>query len=373
MPVCVKEQDARGLRFPVVVGGAAINRDFGRRIAFVDGERFFEPGVFYAKDAFEGLDIMDRLTSVRQRASVRRAIRGEANVRATRRAAACPRGRRANRAQAVGSTAMFRPRRFGPRTLSRHRRARAVAVLRSQEPLPAVVGRQRTSRATRGSARREEFEPRLARYQALRRATALSRPKRRVRIFPGSRERRRHHRVRSGRPAREIARFVSRAKPAASICVWPTICASRTTGGASDVIALQVVTVGRDVSQREIDALQAAGDYSESYFLHGFSVQAAEALAETMHHRIRARARLARPRQALQLGLRRMSRPLAARNRLAAARRAAGDRDRADRSVPDRARTVDGGDHHPPPASRVFQRRRGRARRRRLGQVRSWR
>ena len=40
MPVCVKEQDARGLRFPIVVGGAAINRDFGRRIAFVEDERY---------------------------------------------------------------------------------------------------------------------------------------------------------------------------------------------------------------------------------------------------------------------------------------------------------------------------------------------
>jgi len=58
-------------------------------------------------------------------------------------------------------------------------------------------------------------------------------------------------------------------------------------GRARDVIALQVVTMGRDVS-REIDALQAKGDYSESYFLHGFSVQSAEALAETMHRRIRS-------------------------------------------------------------------------------------
>jgi 5-methyltetrahydrofolate--homocysteine methyltransferase len=36
-----------------------------------------------------------------------------------------------------------------------------------------------------------------------------------------------------------------------------------------------------------IDAAQAANDYSESYFLHGFAVQAAEALAEAMHDRVR--------------------------------------------------------------------------------------
>ncbi len=64
MPICLEEQDARGLSFPVIVGGAAINRDFGRRIAFLGGgSRFFEPGVFYARDAFEGLDVMDALTS----------------------------------------------------------------------------------------------------------------------------------------------------------------------------------------------------------------------------------------------------------------------------------------------------------------------
>ena len=39
MPICVHEQDTRGLEFPVIVGGAAINRDFGRRIALLDDGR----------------------------------------------------------------------------------------------------------------------------------------------------------------------------------------------------------------------------------------------------------------------------------------------------------------------------------------------
>ena len=38
---------------------------------------------------------------------------------------------------------------------------------------------------------------------------------------------------------------------------------------------------------RRTEALHAAGDYGESYYLHGFSVQAAEALAELTHRRIR--------------------------------------------------------------------------------------
>src|SRR3989441_1087609 len=69
MPLCVKELYKRGLNFPVIVGGAAINRSYGRRILFVDEQTAdatpvpYEHGVFYARDAFEGLEIIDRLTS----------------------------------------------------------------------------------------------------------------------------------------------------------------------------------------------------------------------------------------------------------------------------------------------------------------------
>src|SRR5215217_5345515 len=61
MPLCVQELDRRGMSIPVLIGGAAINRRFGRRALFVDGERAYAPGVFYCKDAFEGLETVDRL------------------------------------------------------------------------------------------------------------------------------------------------------------------------------------------------------------------------------------------------------------------------------------------------------------------------
>src|SRR4029077_3242823 len=61
MPLCVQELDRRGLEIPVLIGGAAINRRFGRRALFVDGERAYGSGVFYCKDAFEGLETMDVL------------------------------------------------------------------------------------------------------------------------------------------------------------------------------------------------------------------------------------------------------------------------------------------------------------------------
>src|SRR5581483_5457903 len=62
MPLCVQELDKRGLRIPVIIGGAAINRAYGYRTLFVEEGRPYDAGVFYAKDAFEGLETMDRLT-----------------------------------------------------------------------------------------------------------------------------------------------------------------------------------------------------------------------------------------------------------------------------------------------------------------------
>src|SRR5215213_9180307 len=64
MPLCVSELQSHGLEFPLLVGGAAINRKFGLRANYPDGKEsdaIYEPGVFYCKDAFEGLAVMDQL------------------------------------------------------------------------------------------------------------------------------------------------------------------------------------------------------------------------------------------------------------------------------------------------------------------------
>jgi 5-methyltetrahydrofolate--homocysteine methyltransferase len=79
MPVVVNELARRGLRFPVLIGGAAINRRFGRRILFLEesGEPY-PHGVFYCKDAFEGLEVMDKLVDSAARQSLLEQIVAEA-------------------------------------------------------------------------------------------------------------------------------------------------------------------------------------------------------------------------------------------------------------------------------------------------------
>src|SRR6188472_2966942 len=83
MPTCIAELHQRGLQFPVLIGGAAINRDFGRRTLYPKGkesEEVYEPGVFYCKDAFQGLDTMDALIDEEARAALVAKIRDEAET-----------------------------------------------------------------------------------------------------------------------------------------------------------------------------------------------------------------------------------------------------------------------------------------------------
>ncbi|HTJ25571.1 MAG TPA: methionine synthase [Candidatus Limnocylindria bacterium] len=288
MPVLVKEQASRGLSYPVVIGGAAINRDFGRRIAYVDENRFFDPGVFYAKDAFEGLEILDALSDIASRTNLLERVRLEAeNLRvkdAGALAAPSANGRTA-RAE-VGPADVPAAPFFGPRTLTHvdPRELWDCFDLRSLYRLS--WGGASTKGDQWEKLLAEEFAPRLERYQRLAEREPVLDPRVVYGYFPAAGlgddviVYDPHDRT------RELARFTfARQAGGEHLCLADYV-REPEGGGASDVIALQVVTVGEEPARR-IEAFQAANDYSESYFLHGFCVQAAEALAERTHRRIR--------------------------------------------------------------------------------------
>jgi 5-methyltetrahydrofolate--homocysteine methyltransferase len=84
MPLVVQEMDRRGLKTPVMIGGAAINRKYGWRTAYVEGtDRLYEGGVFYCRDAFEGLDTMTALQDADGRAKLHEKLKREAHLHRT--------------------------------------------------------------------------------------------------------------------------------------------------------------------------------------------------------------------------------------------------------------------------------------------------
>jgi 5-methyltetrahydrofolate--homocysteine methyltransferase len=290
MPICVKEQDARGLAFPVLVGGAAINRDFGRRIALLDeGERFFEPGLFYAKDAFEGLQIMELLGDPQQREQLLERAKQEAfKLRDAQRApVASGNGEIRYSDVKADRAAVPAPPFWGTRVV----REIDPAMLWASFDLRSLYRLSWGAANTKGEAFerliKDDFEPRLHRYQAIAIQDGLLEPRFVYGYFPAAGVGNDVVIYDPQNPSKELARFEFTRQAGGEHLSLADYVREPQDGRAIDVVALQVVTVGTRAAER-IEALQRAGEYSESYFLHGFSVQSAEALAEYCHRHIRA-------------------------------------------------------------------------------------
>ena len=81
MPLAIQELHQQKLEYPLLIGGAAINRKFGWRALYPggkDSEDIYEPGVFYCKDAFEGLAVMDRIVEPERREELVEKVREDA-------------------------------------------------------------------------------------------------------------------------------------------------------------------------------------------------------------------------------------------------------------------------------------------------------
>ncbi|HLY31921.1 MAG TPA: dihydropteroate synthase, partial [Ktedonobacterales bacterium] len=169
MPLCVQELDRQGMNIPVIIGGAAINRAYGYRALFVgepEHERPYASGVFYARDAFEGLDLMDQLTDPTRRAALVEHVTHEAQAarvkQAQREQAAATRSTGvAPRSQIAAAPAIVAPF-WGARALDR------VAL----EDVAAFIDHNALYRGRWGGVAhgeeydrlvREEFGPRLER------------------------------------------------------------------------------------------------------------------------------------------------------------------------------------------------------------------
>ncbi len=297
MPLCVQELDKRGLEIPVLIGGAAINRRFGRRALFVDGERAYQSGVFYCKDAFEGLETMDVLQhedESRREAFVAKLLedaRNDVFLRTTVGkdvAVGDQGGARSNVSQdhAIPSVPFY-----GVRTL------RAGDI-----PLDEVFGLldldelYRLQWGGRGSGPqyeatvKNEFEPVRARLEAEAKRDAWLEPQAVYGIFPAQSRGNDlliydpDDYARDG-TTREIARFhFPRQEGRERLCIADYFRSTDSTD--MDVVALQVVTVG-DEAAKKFQELQTAGEYTEAFYVHGLAVETAEALAEWLHRRIR--------------------------------------------------------------------------------------
>ena len=227
MPACVQELQAHGHNFPLLIGGAAINRNFGLRILYPNGtesDEVYEPGVFYCKDAFEGLAKMDQLVDGEARqaliAKTREAAKRLREQPEQRDDDAPPVTDASVRSAAPTDNPIPEPPYLG-RARDRGRLGRRLPPPRHPRAVQAPLGRARGE--GRGVA-----QAGLRRLQAAARTHVaradLPAPARAARLLPVQLGRQRADRLGSGRaPARRnYTDWFSRASRATTASAWPT-------------------------------------------------------------------------------------------------------------------------------------------------------
>lgn len=293
MPACVQELHSQGLEFPVLIGGAAINRNFGLRILYpngTDSDDVYEPGVFFCKDAFEGLSKVDQLVDGEAR---------EALIAKTREAARELRERPVEadddappvtdasvRCAAPTDNPIPQPPYWGVREI--------------EVDMDAVYHHLDThvlfklhwgGRGVKGEEWRklvsEDFKPRLERMW---REQTYLHPRALLGYFPCNSDGNElivwDPEGVGGPEKKELHRLVFPRQPKHDrICLADFY---RPLGsGEIDVVALQAVTAGDEVTEL-MAKLEADGEFAEQLFVHGLGTQTAEGMAEWLHSRVRA-------------------------------------------------------------------------------------
>ncbi|MGD0453196.1 MAG: homocysteine S-methyltransferase family protein [Solirubrobacteraceae bacterium] len=311
MPACIQELHAKGLSYPVLIGGAAINRAFSYRALYPggkDSEEVYEPGVFYCKDAFEGLSVMDQLIDADTRgALVQKLLAGATEFRAKGDAPveeldlADDSVRSAARTDAPVPTPPF----WGVKEIHvdldevyRHLDTHVLFKLhwggkgvkgeawqtllrddfrpRLERMWKEAIGRQEGGPSDQGADGRSARAPYLHPRALLGYFPCYSLGNDIVVLDPNDRE-------------TELTRFVCPRQPKGErICLAdffrPAI--DGKPPAELDVIAVQAVTVGSEVTEL-MAKLEAEGEFAEQLFVHGLGVQTAEGLAEWLHYEAR--------------------------------------------------------------------------------------
>lgn len=284
MKYVLQDLHAQGHGFPVICGGAALTRKYVED----DLRREYESGVFYANDAFDGLHVMEDLVGV---ATVRETRLHEGRTRKEFAAAATASAMyggggstSTERSTAVSAPPDIpKPPFFGVRTRLDYdlrqvfQYINEIALFKNQWQLKTASQEDYVRLVD------EKFRPILAELEDETIRDHWFEPKVVYGYFPAQAE---GNSVvvydTDGPNAKELQRFTfPRQREGRKLCISDFFLPK--SSGKFDVIGLSLVTVG-DRASELTKKLFDTGDYTRYLYLHGLSVETAEALAE-LHHK----------------------------------------------------------------------------------------
>ena len=275
------ELNEQGIQAPILMGGAALRREYCE----TDLRTRYDGRCYYGKDAFEALRIMDMLV-----AGEADKLNVEIDERIAKRAVAAkavapaePNKRRV----AIDDVKIPVPPFFGDRLIADidldqvFDYINTTALFRGQWQFKKGA----LSPAQYDASIEDQAQPIFERLKAQCRDEQILRPQVVYGYFPCNSDGDDLILFDPADHEREIERFTFPRQPGRDrLCLSDFV---RSVGGSEkDLLGMTCVTVGAEVSRRAAE-LFAANAYSEYLYLHGLGVEAAEALAEMWHKRMR--------------------------------------------------------------------------------------
>jgi 5-methyltetrahydrofolate--homocysteine methyltransferase len=297
----LEEMGRQGLDIPILLGGAALTRNYVEEDcarAYASGEKAFGR-VAYARDAFDGLHLMDKVTGNGfddYLAAVQAKRRGKVRNEKRTLGVADPRGfepvdvtyAQARRRRLTADEAVPTPPFWGPRILSAAPRA-IVPFINERSLYQFQWGFRKQGRSLEdflGWAK-QELRPVLKRMLALTEERDILHPQAIYGYWKCAGQ---------GNDlvlfeedgTTEAARFTLPRQPKQDgECIADFVRDIEDGPEARDVIGLQVVTVGQKASDVAREWFEE-NRYQDYLYLHGLGVEMAEGMAEYVHKRIRA-------------------------------------------------------------------------------------
>ena len=306
----LSEMNSKGVagQYPVLLGGAALTR------TYVEGDlqELYDGEVFYARDAFEGLRLMDDVMQAKKsgnpvaqsaeaaaKAAERKARRERSERIAAKRKATEEPVEIPERSDVAIDVPLATPPFWGTRIAKGisvndyldHLDQRALFM--GQWGLRGVRGGEGPTYddlvATEGRPRLREWIDRLTTEGILANAAVV------YGYFPAVSEGDDVLILSDPHPDAEVLRRMSfpRQQRSRFLCISDFVCSRERARelGQVDVLPLQLVTMGQPIADFA-NELFAANEYRDYLEVHGIGVQLTEALAEYWHHRVRDELRL---------------------------------------------------------------------------------
>ena len=275
MRTCVSLMHAAGLEYPVIVGGAPINENFAKDIANVGGGNIYTGGVFYAKDAFTGLRIMKALVEKEDKKRMLCEYREKVLTKISQKENTDTPSGSALSVKKHGEQCLNPPF-MGVRALNKIPADDVFTYLDKRYLFEVSWGGNIKDAVEKDRLIKEEYEPVLTalKGEVIRKGWLdlkavygyfkSSIKGNEMRIFGPENE---ELAVFDFKSAVNKRRIIDHFYP-------------------EDIAVFQAVTIGGKITEA-IGELIEKGDNTGAYYLHGFSVNLAEALAEYVHARIR--------------------------------------------------------------------------------------